>query len=82
MALVFAYQWEAEDSDLKTLDLSEAQNKLVETVAAANPRTVVVVETGGPVTMPWVDKVAGVIEAWYPGSRGGGGAGGHCDGQR
>ncbi len=70
VALVFVYQWEAEDSDLKTLDLSEAQNKLVETVAAANPRTVVVVESGGPVTMPWVDKVAGVIEAWYPGSRG------------
>jgi beta-glucosidase len=70
VAIVFVYQWEAEDSDLKTLDLTDAQNKLVEAVAAANPKTVVVVESGGPVTMPWVDKVAGVIEAWYPGIRG------------
>jgi beta-glucosidase len=40
-------------------------------VAAVNPRTVVVLETGGPVTMPWLDQVAAVLEAWYPGSRGG-----------
>jgi len=69
-AIVFAYVWESEGFDLKTLDLPEEQNKLIEAVAAANPRTIVVLETGSPATMPWVDKVAGVIEAWYPGIRG------------
>ena len=71
VAIVFAYQWEAEDSDLPTLDLAPEQNKLIETVAAANPKTIVVLETGSPATMPWIDKVAGVVEAWYPGIRGG-----------
>lgn len=70
VAIVFAYQWEAETIDLVTLDLSPDQNKLIETVAAANPRTIVVLETGSPATMPWIDKVAGVVEAWYPGIRG------------
>jgi len=60
----------SEGLDLKTLDLPEEQNKLIEAVAAANPQTIVVLETGSPATMPWVDKVAGVIEAWYPGIRG------------
>ncbi|MDR3739646.1 MAG: beta-glucosidase [Terracidiphilus sp.] len=70
VAIVFAYQWESEGMDLPTLDLSADQNKLIETVAAANPKTIVVLETGGPATMPWVGKVAGVVEAWYPGIRG------------
>jgi beta-glucosidase len=70
VAIVFAYQWESEGMDLKSLDLSDNQNKLIETVAAANSRTIVVLETGSPATMPWVDKVAGVVEAWYPGIRG------------
>ncbi len=70
VAIVFAYQWESEGMDLPTLDLSAAQNQLIETVAAANPKTVVVLETGSPATMPWIDKVAGVVEAWYPGIRG------------
>jgi len=70
VAIVFAYQWEAEAIDVLTLDLSPDQNKLIETVAAANPNTIVVLETGSPVTMPWIDKVAGVVEAWYPGIRG------------
>jgi len=70
VAIVFAYQWESEGMDLKTLALSDEQNKLIETVAAANPKTIVVLETGSPVTMPWIDKVAGVVEAWYPGIRG------------
>ena len=39
-------------------------------VAAANPHTIVVLETGGPVTMPWVDHVSAVLESWYPGIRG------------
>ena len=71
VAIVFAYQWESEGLDLPTLNLSDDQNKLIEAVAAANPKTVVVLETGSPATMPWVDQVAGVVEAWYPGIRGG-----------
>ena len=70
VAIVFVYQWESEGMDLATLDLAPEQNKLVEAVAAANPKTVVVLETGSPATMPWADKVAGIIEAWYPGIRG------------
>jgi beta-glucosidase len=70
VAIVFAYQWESEAIDLSTLDLSPDQNKLIEAVAEANPKTIVVLETGSPATMPWIDKVAGVIEAWYPGIRG------------
>jgi beta-glucosidase len=70
VALVFGYQWESEAFDLKSLGLSEEQNRLIEAVATANPRTVVVLETGSPTTMPWVDRVAGVVEAWYPGIRG------------
>jgi beta-glucosidase len=56
--------------DLPTLSLAPEQNKLIETVAAATPKTIVVLETGSPATMPWVDKVPGVVEAWYPGIRG------------
>ena len=67
IAIVFAYQWESEAIDLQSLDLSPDQNKLIETVAAANPKTVVVLETGSPAAMPWIDNVAGVVEAWYPG---------------
>lgn len=70
VAIVFAYQWESEGSDLKTLALAPAQNKLIEAVAAANPKTIVVLETGSPAAMPWIDQVAGVVEAWYPGIRG------------
>jgi len=70
LAIVFGYQWESEGLDLKTLALDDSQNKLIAAVAVANPRTIVVLETGSPATMPWVDKVAGIIEAWYPGIRG------------
>jgi len=47
------------------------QDALVEAVAAANPRTIVVVKSGGPVLMPWVDKVPAIVEAWYPGEEDG-----------
>jgi beta-glucosidase len=70
VAIVFGWQWESEGMDLKTLDLGPEQDKLIETVAAANPRTIVVLESGSPVTMPWIDKVSGVVEAWYPGIKG------------
>ncbi len=70
VAIVFAWQWESEGFDLPTLELAKEQNALIEAVAAANPKTVVVLETGSPATMPWVDKVAAVVETWYPGIRG------------
>ena len=70
VAIVFAYQPESEGMDLKSLDLGEDQDKLIETVAAANANTIVVLETGSPATMPWIDHVAAVVEAWYPGIRG------------
>ena len=70
VAIVFGYQHESEGMDLRSLDLSQEQNRLIETVAAANSRTIIVLETGSPATMPWIDKVAGIVEAWYPGIRG------------
>jgi beta-glucosidase len=70
VAIVFAYQWQAEGMDLATLSLPDGQDELIEQVAKANPRTVVVLETGTAVTMPWIDEVAGVMEAWYAGSSG------------
>jgi beta-glucosidase len=70
LAIVFAYQWESEDMDLPSLSLPDNQDALIEQVAAANPHTIVVLETGTAVTMPWLDKVAGVVEAWYAGSAG------------
>ena len=68
--LVFAYQWEAEGGDLTTLSLLDNQDALIEQVAAANPHTIVVLETGTAVTMPWIEKVSGVVESWYAGSSG------------
>jgi beta-glucosidase len=70
LAIVFAYQWESEGVDLPSLSLPDHQDALIEQVAAANPRTIVVLETGTAVTMPWIDRVAGVVEAWYAGSAG------------
>src|SRR5579871_1097766 len=70
VAIVFAYQWESEDMDLPTLSLPEHQDDLIAKVAAANPHTIVVVESGGPVTMPWAGQVSAILEAWYAGSRG------------
>jgi beta-glucosidase len=70
VAIVFAYQWESEGMDLESLSLPENQDALIAKVASANPRTIVVLETGSPVTMPWVDQVDGILEAWYAGSRG------------
>ena len=70
VAIVFAYQWESEGMDLESLALPERQDDLIAKVAAANPHTIVVLETGSPVTMPWSDQVSGILEAWYGGSRG------------
>jgi beta-glucosidase len=71
VAIVFADQYMSESGDAPTLSLPGKQNELISAVAAANPHTVVVLITGNPVTMPWIDEVAGVMEAWYPGIGGG-----------
>src|SRR5579885_3126805 len=70
VAIVFAYQWESEGMDLPNLSLPDNQDALIERVAAANPHTIVVLETGTAVTMPWIGKVSGIVEAWYAGSSG------------
>ncbi|HZO91358.1 MAG TPA: glycoside hydrolase family 3 C-terminal domain-containing protein [Chthonomonadaceae bacterium] len=70
VAIVFVNQPMSEGRDAATLALPDHQDALVDAVAAANPRTIVVLETGGPVTMPWVDRASGVLAAWYPGIRG------------
>jgi beta-glucosidase len=71
IAIVFATRWDSEGNDDPDLTLPNGQNALIDAVAAANPRTIVVLETGNPVTMPWLHRVSGVLECWYPGQRGG-----------
>nr|HET6902726.1 glycoside hydrolase family 3 C-terminal domain-containing protein [Ktedonobacteraceae bacterium] len=63
----FGGEWQSEGFDRPDMELPGKQNALVEQVAAANPRTIVVLNTGSPITMPWLDKVAAVVQAWYPG---------------
>src|SRR5258707_6402140 len=70
VALVFAglsAEWESEGFDRPDLELVGEQRALIEAVAAANKNTVVVLNTGSPVAMPWLDQVAAVVQAWYPG---------------
>jgi beta-glucosidase len=67
LAIVFVSQPMSEGRDAATIALPGHQDALVDAVAAANPHTIVVIENGAPVAMPWIDKVQGVIEAWYPG---------------
>ena len=71
VAIVFADQYMSEGGDAPTLALPDNQDALIAAVAKANPKTVVVLITGNPVSMPWVNDVAGVMEAWYPGIAGG-----------
>jgi beta-glucosidase len=71
VAIVFATQWMTESYDAHDLSLPAGQDALIAAVAAANPNTIVVLETGGPVAMPWLDKAGAVLEAWYPADRGG-----------
>lgn len=71
VAIVYANKFESEAFDESGIDLPGDQNQLIEAVAAANPRTIVVLNTGSAVAMPWLDKVAGVVEAWYPGQQAG-----------
>ena len=71
VAVVFASNFESEGADLNDIELAGDQNELIGAVAAANPRTIVVLNTGSAVTMPWVDSVRAVLEAWYPGQEDG-----------
>jgi len=76
--IVFGYQWESEGMDLPSLalpnyksgDTDVDQNAVIAAVAAANPHTIVVLESGGPITMPWVSTPAAILEAWFSGSDG------------
>jgi beta-glucosidase len=70
-AILFVDQYMTETADAQSLKLPGQQDRLVEAVTRANPRTAVVLETGGPVLMPWLDRTAAVLEAWYPGQKGG-----------
>lgn len=71
LAVVFVGLLQTERRDLRTIDLSAEQNRLVADVAAANPNTVVVVNSGSAVTMPWAGAVRGIVENWYPGQEAG-----------
>jgi beta-glucosidase len=71
VAIVFVTQWMSEGQDSATLSLPNDQDALVAAVAAANPNTIVVLENGGPVNMPWAPHVKAVVESWYPGIGGG-----------
>ncbi len=78
VAIVFVSQWASEGMDLPSLNFTDVihtrpvnQDALVRAVAAANPNTIVVMENGGAQVMPWLNQVAAVLEAWFPGQRGG-----------
>lgn len=71
VAIVFATKWSAESLDAKDLSLPGRQDALIDAVTRANPHTIVVLETGNPVAMPWLAQTSAVLEAWYPGQRGG-----------
>nr|VTP01717.1 Thermostable beta-glucosidase B [Mycobacterium riyadhense] len=71
VAIVFAIRVEGEGVDIPDLSLPWGQDAVIAAVAAVNPNTVVVLETGNPVVMPWRDSVNAIVQAWYPGQAGG-----------
>ena len=66
-AIVYVNLPEGEESDLASINLSSTDETMINDVAAANPNTIVVINSGGPVVMPWLNNVAGVFENWYGG---------------
>jgi beta-glucosidase len=70
VAIVFGIRVEGEGFDLADLSLPWGQDAMIEAVVAANPNTIVVLETGNPVSMPWREQVRAIVEAWYPGQAG------------
>jgi beta-glucosidase len=71
VAIVFGIRVEGEGFDIPDLSLPWGQDAVIEAVAAANPNTIVVLETGNAVAMPWRDQVRAIVQAWYPGQAGG-----------
>ena len=71
LAVVFVTRHEMEGFDIPNLTLPGGQDQLVDAVAAANPHTIVILETGNPVAMPWLDRISALLCAWYPGQDGG-----------
>ncbi len=71
LVIAFGVRSEGEGYDLPDLSLPWGQDAVIDAVATANPNTVVVLETGNPVAMPWRDKVRAIVQAWYPGQAGG-----------
>lgn len=74
VAIIFAGregEWDTEGNDLPDLNLPGRQNELIARVAAVNKKTIVVLQTGGPIEMPWLDDVAAVMQCWYPGQEAG-----------
>ncbi len=74
VAVIFAgltSEWESEGYDRLDLELVGQQNELIERVTAVNPRTIVVLNAGSPLTMPWLEKIPAVLQMWYPGQEGG-----------
>jgi beta-glucosidase len=71
VVVLFADKWASEGKDVPDLSLGNGQDALIAAVAKANPRTVVVLETGNPVLMPWQANVGAILQAWFPGQEGG-----------
>jgi beta-glucosidase len=72
VVIIFATEWRSEGFDASSdLSLPDGQDALIAAVAEVNSRTIVVLQSGGPILMPWLSKTAAVVEAWYPGGRGG-----------
>jgi beta-glucosidase len=71
VVIVFGIRVEGEGFDSPDLTLPWGQDAVIEAVARVNPNTIVVLETGNPVSMPWHDRVKGIVQAWYPGQAGG-----------
>lgn len=70
LVIAFGIRVEGEGFDIADLSLPWGQDAVIDSVASANPNTIVVLETGNPVSMPWRDKVKAIVEAWYPGQAG------------
>jgi beta-glucosidase len=71
VVIAFGIRVEGEGFDLADLSLPWGQDAVIDAVASVNPNTIVVLETGNPVSMPWRDKVKAIVQAWYPGQAGG-----------
>src|SRR5262245_34771799 len=70
VVIAFGIRVEGEGFDIADLSLPQGQDAVIDAVAAANPNTIVVLETGNPVSMPWRSKVRAIVQAWYPGQAG------------